>query len=440
MESKPSSTRGNAKRCPACGSRVPQSLSSCETCGHVFGETNSIPKAEIQAAVERERQRQRTAPQRPSAAQQRPRLVKPPAGAPERRKLPWGVIGVVTAIGAIVAGGAFLLTRIQPGAATATPKPPVFVGPVGTPETPTPNGAIGAILLDATPSGPLATPTLFYPTRTPLPPIEYTIVRGDTCGGIAQRFGLSLAEFQRYNNLNDDTCTSIRIGATLRVPPPSPTPGPTETLSPDYTPPPPPTAAPFADFEYDVKAGDSCSTIAQQFQITIDELIRQNDGLNQQCLIRVGQKIKIARGALAPTVPATAYVLQAPTPRSDFATPGVLSPVENARVEGATVTLEWLTVGTLKANEWYVVQIQPTGAITVPLFETKGTSIRLTTDLLGGQAERGFVWWVQVRQKLDSMSDGTPVYNALSPNSQVRRFTWMRPTPSVPTATATTSP
>jgi LysM repeat protein len=441
MEAKPGGTRGNSKRCPACGSRVAQALGSCEICGHVFGDTKAIPKAEIQAAVERERQRQAAPSAARPAGTNRPRLVKPAAGAPERRAIPWGVIGVVTAIIGVIAGGAYLLSSLPQVATEVAPKVTVFVDAGIGSGTATPAGAQANIAILVTPDlGPAATPTLFYPTRTPLPPLVYKIVRGDTCGGIAQRFGMSLPAFQRYNGLNDDTCTSIRIGDTLQIPPPTPTPGPTETLSPDYTPPPPPTNAPFGDFDYEVKAGDSCSTIAQQFQITVDALIGQNTDLNQQCLIRAGQKLKIARSALAPTIPATAYVLQASTPRAGFVAPVVLSPVDNAQIDGETLTLEWITVGTLKANEWYVVQIQPSGAITVPVFETKGTSIRLTEELLGNQPERTYVWWVQVRQKLDSMSDGTPVYNSLSANSQVRQFVWRRPVPTTVANPVTSQP
>jgi N-acetylmuramoyl-L-alanine amidase len=44
---------------------------------------------------------------------------------------------------------------------------------------------------------------------------EYTIVRGDTLSGIAQRFNVSVALLQEYNALAN---TRIRIGQTLRIP------------------------------------------------------------------------------------------------------------------------------------------------------------------------------------------------------------------------------
>ncbi len=99
------------------------------------------------------------------------------------------------------------------------------------------------------------------------------------------------------------------------------------------------------------------------------------------------------------------------------------------------VTLQWLTVGLLKENEWYVVQVQPTGAITVPIFETKATSIKLTQDILGGEFESEIVWWVQVKQLLTTdPNSGARIYNEASPMSEVRRFVWRRPI-STPTPT-----
>lgn len=410
------------KRCPACGSRVPALAEACEMCGHVFGETRSIPKAEVQAAVEREKARIAS-----SGGRDRSRPITPrPALAPpkqQRRQLPWGVFGVVLAIGAIVAGGALLLSNALPNTPSATPTVALLLEPGAPPA----DASAGAPIINVT-APPQATPTqpIVYPTRTPLPPINYVIVRNDTCGGIAQKFGLSLDEFMRYNGLNERSCTAIRIGDSLKIPPPTPTPGPTETIPPNYTPPPPATQAPFADFEYEVKANDNCGQIAQQFQITVDVLIRANSALNQQCLIQPGQKLVIPRGQLAPTLQATAYLLPTPAPIVEYRAPGVLAPLDSAVIDDDAVTLEWLTTGTLRPNEWYVVQIQAAGAITVPIFETKATSLRIAPDLLGGQSERSFVWWVQVRRKLDVMSDGTPVYNPLSPSSEARRFTWRR--------------
>ncbi len=395
------------KRCPACKSRVDANAVSCDLCGHVFGETRAIPNAEFKRAQSR-----------PSPA---PKFRAARPGSAPERQIPWGVLGVIGVI-VLIGGAGLLLLRNRPSSTTPE-APAVTPGAVAIVNTP-----VAVNIPSPIPTaGPQPSPTFVFPTRTPLPPREYTVVSGDTCGGIAQKAGVALGEFMRLNQLNERTCLGIQAGSTLLIPPPTVTPGPTETIPPDYTPPPPATALP-PDFVYEVKRGDSCSTIAQQFGITVDDILRENGALQQQCLIREGDKLKIRKNTL-PTIAfdVTPSLLTEATRPATYRAPELLAPLNDASASDATLLLEWLSVGELKANEFYVIQIQPAGAITVPIFETKSTSIRLTTDLLGEEQERAFAWWVQVRQKLDTSLNGLPVYNDLGPPSSARRFVWQRP-------------
>jgi LysM repeat protein len=406
------------KRCPACGSRVDANAASCEMCGHVFGETRSIPKAEIEAGLKR--------PQAKTPPIPKFRAPKPVA-APARN-IPWGVFGVIGVI-LLIGGAGFLLLRNGPSV-NAQPTPTAIVDFAEIAST-----EVAVNIPSPVPTlGPQSSPTFVFPTRTPLPAREYTVVSGDTCGGIAQKNGVALDEFMRQNQLNERTCLGIQVGGTLLIPPPTVTPGPTETISPDYTPPPPATALP-PDFVYEVKRGDSCGGIAQQFGVTVDDILRENSSLQQQCLIREGDKLNIRKNALpAVAFNVTPSLLTEATRPSAYRAPELLAPVNDAAANDDTLTLEWLSVGELRANEFYVIQIQPSGAITVPIFETKSTSIRLTDAMLDTEPERAFTWWVQVRQKLDTSLNGVPVYNDLGPASSVRRFVWQRrlvtPTPA----------
>jgi hypothetical protein len=126
-----------------------------------------------------------------------------------------------------------------------------------------------------------------------------------------------------------------------------------------------------------------------------------------------------------------------PTPRAGYAGPQLLSPFEGTVITDgqSVVTLQWLSVGLLKPNEYYVVQVQPSGAITVPVFETKATEMRVDRSLLGAEAERSVVWFVQVKQKLAvDPKTNAPIYNPVSPQSEQRRFIWKQqlatPTPA----------
>ena len=98
------------------------------------------------------------------------------------------------------------------------------------------------------------------------------------------------------------------------------------------------------------------------------------------------------------------------------------------------MALLWLSAGILREREWYVVQIQPAGAITVPIFETKATSLKISADILGGLDERSFAWWVQVKELVSvNPVTGARQYADLSPPSVARRFVWRRtfaPTPT----------
>ena len=423
------------KRCPACGSRVAVEESACELCGHQFGETSAIPLAEIEAARAREIERIQGTPSdaaaRPATSTTRTTRTTAPKSrqAQPAARIPWGVLSVILLTALVLGGGYLGLRRFlsdAPAAATPTPAAGIAAN-----ATPTPAFQLAEL------APPTVSPTSFIaPTRTPIPPKKYTVAAGDTCGGIAKALDVPYSAFLDANQLNDDACSRLQIGDTLLIPAATPTPGPTETLSPDYTPPPPePAADGTGAGPYIVQQGDSCSGIAAKFKITIDDLIRLNTdlNLNQQCLIRAGDKLNVSGFIIATAPPATPYLILAPTARADYPAPQMLSPVDNATISDTMLLLEWLSVGLLRADETYVVQIQPAGAITVPVFETRGTSLRLSNDLLGSEPERPIAWWVQVRQRIGEQN-GVPVYREISPPSPARRFVWRR---GEPPATAT---
>jgi LysM repeat protein len=358
-----------------------------------------------------------------------------------RTQIPWGIIGVAGVILALVVGAVIFLQRDSILPATSD-VPPTFEVVINDP-----NAQTGIIGDNGTPAGIVEQPptATSAPTNTPIPapteipPIEYTVKAGDVCGNIAKQFNISIEEFTAFNNLDSVNCL-IRVGDIVKIPAPTPTPGPTPTLAPGVTPQdtplPDPTATLPPQVTYVVKGGDTCGEIAQKFNITIELLIVQNN-LDANCLIGLNQVLTITFATPTPVATVTPFVLQTPTPRAGYAAPLVLAPADSVSISETqdVVTLQWLTVGLLKPNEWYVVQVQPSGAITVPIFETKATSLKLTQAILGGQLEGEIVWWVQVKQLLATdPNTGTRIYNDASPISEVRRFAWRRPafTPTPP--------
>jgi LysM repeat protein len=225
----------------------------------------------------------------------------------------------------------------------------------------------------------------------------------------------------------------IHIGDKLLIPVPTPTAGPSPTLPPGVTQQPSGTPESTATMPpqliYQVKGGDTCSEIAQKYRMTVDQLIAQNS-LDANCTLQIGQVLTLTFDIPTPAVSPTPNIAQTPTPRVGYEPPQLTSPRDGEQFSETqeVVTLQWLSTGLLKDDEWYVVQVQPSGAITVPVFETKATSIKLTRDIFGDQSERSFAWWVQVKQLLGvNTQTGERAYNNLSEPSLVRRFTWRRP-------------
>ncbi len=122
---------------------------------------------------------------------------------------------------------------------------------------------------------------------TPTPPSNggtttYTVKAGDSLYRIAQNFGVSVGDIIDANNL---TSTTLSIGQTLIIPGQSSTPDVGDTLN------------------YTVKSGDSLWKIANQFGVTVDD-IRSLNNLTSNTL-QIGQVLKIPVDSTSPTPPST---------------------------------------------------------------------------------------------------------------------------------------
>lgn len=96
----------------------------------------------------------------------------------------------------------------------------------------------------------------------------YIVKSGDTLYGIANRYGLTVDELKRMNNLTSNT---LSIGQVLKVSGST-----TPSESEEY---------------YVVKSGDSLYKIANQFGTTVDELKRMNNLTSN--LLSIGQRLRI---------------------------------------------------------------------------------------------------------------------------------------------------
>ncbi|TFI98097.1 muramidase-2 [Carnobacterium divergens] len=125
----------------------------------------------------------------------------------------------------------------------------------------------------------------------------YVVKSGDTLWGIANQFGLTVANLKAMNNLSSDT---IFVGQQLKVKGGStttPAPDPTPTPTPD------PTPDPGNSSVYTVKSGDSLWGIANKNGVSVANLKAWNNLSSD--MIFVGQKLTIKGGTGTVTPPTT---------------------------------------------------------------------------------------------------------------------------------------
>jgi membrane-bound lytic murein transglycosylase D len=112
---------------------------------------------------------------------------------------------------------------------------------------------------------------------------EHVVRKGETLGGIAQKYGSSVSELNQANSL--DRKSIIRIGQTLIIPISGVAPTPAQTAS---------VKAPLvaSGSSYIVRKGDTLSKIASRFNTTVDKL----KALNQLSSNRldIGKKLVVA--------------------------------------------------------------------------------------------------------------------------------------------------
>ncbi|MFH1908242.1 MAG: LysM peptidoglycan-binding domain-containing protein [Chloroflexota bacterium] len=172
------------------------------------------------------------------------------------RQILWGLLIALVSSGIILGGLSLSLAEGDMVASLPTthslspPSPtiPPFTPQAGTTSTPVPPTAT------LTPPPP--------PTNCP-PPARwqaYLVQPGDTLGGLASRYRVSAEELIRANCL---VTTSLLPGAYLYVPP-----VPTRTLI--------PCGPPSGWIRYTILKGDTLYSLAQYYQVTVQQLQRAN--------------------------------------------------------------------------------------------------------------------------------------------------------------------
>jgi LysM repeat protein len=120
---------------------------------------------------------------------------------------------------------------------------------------------------------------------------NYTVVSGDTCGGIAEAHGITTDALIAANDGLD--CAALQVGQSLTIPPPPEEEGTEgeegegEGEADDDT--------GDGDGTYTVQSGDTGAAIADACGITLDELAELNPDADLNSL-QVGQEINVPAG------------------------------------------------------------------------------------------------------------------------------------------------
>jgi LysM repeat protein len=378
----PEANSKKTKICPTCGTRLSENATRCLVCG-----TELTVKAA--APVKKAEKTSLQADRMPEITLSLPAAL--------------GALVVILLIGATV-----VYFALRTGITGTTIVDPTAIPTATNTATVTPTATE---IYTFTPS----------PTLTPLPPIEYTVREGDTCGGIAFTFGVSTTSIIVLNNL-DANCTLLRIGQVIKVPYPTPTPPPppTSTLEPDAA-----TKAACPTASYTVQANDTLSSIAANYNVSMADIRVFNNLPTDNVLLGQTLLIPLCKRAPDPNQPTPT-----PTPPPPYPAPNLLLPIDGAAFTLAhdIVTLQWASLGVLRDGEAYQVIIEDVTADQgrrIVEYVTD-TSFVIPTDFRPNDSVAHVMrWWVIPVRQTGTDEQGDPIWTPAGAASEKRVFTWI---------------
>jgi LysM repeat protein len=369
----PESNTPTSKTCPTCGTRLSENATRCLVCGRTFTTTT------------------KTGSVNPVQSPKLPQLkLSLPAAI--------GLIIIVLGLGAALV---FFVLQSTGRVTTPTTTPTITITPTSTNTPP-----------------PTLEPTL-APTPTSLPPLEYVVKAGDFCSSIAVIYKVSIQSIVDLNRLPPD-CGTLYENQKLLIPIPTPTasPMPTSTLSAGEA-----TSQACGTVPYQVKAGDTLSSISLNYNISI-ESIKSFNQLTSETVFQ-GMNLSLPLCERRPTQGPT------PTPTLPPAYPAasLLLPADGTVYTSLndSIVLQWSSVGTLRENEAYAITVEDVTSggekkITQYLKDTKfivPASIRPLDN-----TSHIFRWWVVAVRQSGTTSDGQPTYTVYGQISINRVFGW----------------
>jgi LysM repeat protein len=365
---------GQTKLCPTCGTRLSEDATRCLVCGTELTPTES--------------------PSNKSRGLRGSRMPEVTLSLPATI----GLLAVFLAIGAVMV---FFALQSQG----------VIVEPTATP----------TLTLTLTPS-PTSTPLTPTLTSTPLPtptPFTYVVQSGDTCGGIAAAFDISVQSIVRQNSLPAD-CATLYDGQELLIPHPTPTvtPFPTATLSGIEA-----TIAACEKIIYTVQENDTLSSISTNYAVPMDAIKEFNGMVNNTVYAGLNIIIPLCERAATPGPTPT------PTAPPPYPAANLLLPADGTHftLEDDIVTLQWAAVGTLRENEAYAVNVVDVteGQNRNLVDYVEDTKFIVPASFrAAGNEPHVYRWWVMPVRQIGTDDNGEPIWDTAGAASDNRVFTW----------------
>jgi LysM repeat protein len=320
-------------------------------------------------------------------------------------------IGLLVALALLSAGATFAAVRL---------------GGIGGPIQPSGTPSLTPTTSPTSPPTATETPV---PSPTPLPPIEYSVVLGDTCLGLAVEFDVSIQSILTANRLGVECLLSV--GQTLLIPQPTPTvtPLPSSTLSAAEA-----TDAACDKVTYTVQEADTLSGIAANYNVS-PQAIQDYNGMTGETVF-TGQLLVIPLCARNPT-PGPTPTSTAPPP---YPAASLLLPADGSAYDLShdSVTLQWASVGQLRENEVYQVMVvdvtEGTGRRQIIEYVNDTKLIVPASFRPEGPVPHVMRWWVTAYRQVGTNTIGQPIYQPAGAPSVRRDFTWSGAA-VVPTAT-----